>query len=154
MTYSRNNPPKVGQKVKVKTSIRMSSYPNDFLKKGEILLVKSTSQNFVYLEGKPFGFNLSCFESVCTNKDAKTGRFISSNPNKANSAKPAALKNGSLYAVARKSGRVIARLRSVAKVGDKKFGVFTIHKGFPFVIESKKISLAVDNEVSQYLSAE
>lgn len=75
------------------------------------------------------------------------GRFLGTTPQVVRE-KPTVLRNGSLYAIKRKHGTTIARLR---KPAHEDYLVFSEHDKRPFLARKKQVRLADAAEVKAYL---
>ncbi len=157
IAFQTNKEVKIGQKV-----VCVNSAHNSRLVNGQIYIVAGLrSRNnpltteYIQLEGYGAeGFYIWRFAEAETVKQAKStknflrdqsGRFAP----KTNLAKPVILRNGSLYGVQRRNGRVIARLR---KVAHEDYLVFSL-RGKAFLARKKQVTLATKDEVDEYLKA-
>lgn len=103
----------------------------------------------VFVEENSLSWLLSRFSFTKTQKRDARGRFAPSKPvAQKPRQKPQALRPGSLYAVKRKRGYQIARLRSSAH---KDFLVFSRHDK-PFIARREQVALADKEEVQAYLA--
>lgn len=121
------------------------------LKKGAIVKFRklwNDAGTEIFVEGSEWSWMVRRFALAGPKRDAR-GRFAPASPVIVKSRqKPQALRPGSLYAVKRKRGYQIARLRSVAH---KDFLVFSRHEK-PFVARREQVALADKEEVQSYLA--
>ncbi len=136
----------------IKPGMKLKVVDSDYshLRNGAVITVDHIYQNCVYVAGmeeKGNGFYPSRFEKA--QKDSKRdgkGRFVSDAQGPIRLTPPAGLKNGSLYAVKRKRGYTVARLKVQFKGG-----AVVSERGKLFLTKPENIKIATVTEVQEYL---